>query len=167
MRQRCFVGDLLWNGATSILTTWRRIAQPAAEQCSDRLDGTFTGTRSFETKDRTEQASNPAESTADGRSGAMGSASPQDKAGHKPDDTPVTARPGFVQPGTTGFLLTIDSSALCPLGVEVRSHMTLSKKRRRAPSPASPVHYVDFESETPIDEVCTMTRMCRKGPMTW
>ncbi len=42
----------------------------------------------------------------------MGSASPQDKAGQKPEDTPVTARPAFVQPGEKGFLLIIDNTLI-------------------------------------------------------
>ncbi len=57
---------------------------------------------SFEAKDRAEKTSNPAESTAEGRARATGSEAPQDKAGHKADDTPFTARLDFVQPGKTG-----------------------------------------------------------------
>ncbi len=69
----------------------------------------------FETNDRAEQATKRAESTDERSSRAMGSASPQGKAGHRPDDTPVTARPGFYQPVKMGFLLTIDLEVLYAL----------------------------------------------------
>ncbi len=62
------------------------------------------GELGFETKRRAEQALNPAESTAHERAGALGSALPEGKAGHKPDDTPVTARPGFL-PAVQDLLL--------------------------------------------------------------
>ncbi len=86
----------------------------------------------FERKRRAEQASNPAESTAHGRAGAMGSALPQSKAGHNARRHSRTARPGFLEPGKMGFLLTIDLEVLYDLlGVEVQEP---DEKSRRTPS---------------------------------
>ncbi len=106
----------------------------------------------FETNDPAEQATSPAESTADRCSGAMGSASPQDMA----------ARPGFVEPGKTGFLLTIALEELYALlGVEVQEPDEPIEEGPNCPISAVSVHYADLRPKS-----CRRRGLCRKGQMT-
>ncbi len=148
-------GDLPHNAYASILATWRRTAQPAAERCFARLDGTAARTRSCEawhnwasrrrTAPNEDRLSGEHRCRANGRNGLRVGTG---KAGCKADGAPDTARPG-----NAGFILTIYLEVLYAfLSGEAQEPDDRVGKEPKSPVSAGPVHYVDLEIETAIDE---------------
>ncbi len=79
---------------------------------------------------------------------------PTTRRGHGPDDTPITARPGFDQRGKTGFLFTIDVEVVCALlGVEFQDPIYAVEEEPQSIVSACPVLYVDLETEIAIIDV--------------